>query len=143
MADPDDPYDLERFRAAQAGAIDGALAELRRGRKVGHWMWFVFPQLAGLGRSQVSRHYAIRSLDEARAYLADPVLGPRLIACAEALLATPGRSAEAILGSVDAMKARSSMTLFARADPEATVFRAVLERFYDGRPDPATEALLD
>src|SRR6476659_2402047 len=123
-------HDLERFRTAQAGAYDGALAELRHGDKTGHWIWYVFPQLRGLGRSETSRHYGIASLDEARAYLADPVLGRRLRECADALLATSGRSAEAILGSVDAMKVRSSMTLFHRVDPDESRFRAVLDRFY-------------
>ena len=133
-----DPFDLARVRDAQAGAYDGALRELRAGHKVGHWIWFVFPQLAGLGRSELSRYYGIGSLEEARAYLADPVLGPRLVAVADALLATSGRSAEAILGSVDAMKVRSSMTLFRAADPSEPVFDAVLSRFYEGEPDPAT-----
>ncbi len=137
-----DPFDLARFRAAHDGAYAGALAEIRSGRKVGHWIWFVFPQLAGLGRSELSRYYGLRSLDEARAYLADPVLGPRLIEVAGALLAVEGRSAEAILGGVDALKVRSSMTLFHRADPDAPVFRAVLERFYGGVPDPATDQIL-
>lgn len=105
-------------------------------------MWFVFPQLAGLGRSQVAQLYAIRSLDEARAYAAHPVLGTRLRACAAAMLSVPDRSAEAILGETDAMKLRSSMTLFHRADPTETVFAAVLVRFFDGVADPLTEARL-
>lgn len=137
-----DPFDLERFRAAQASAYDGALAEIRAGRKVGHWIWFVFPQLVGLGRSELSRTYGLRSLDEARAYLADPVLGPRLVEVAGALLAVEGRSAEAILGDIDALKVRSSLTLFHRAAPDEPVFRAVLERYYGGVPDPATDVLL-
>ena len=142
MPTDDDPFDLARFRDAQAGAYEGALRELRAGRKTGHWIWFVFPQLAGLGRSEMSRYYGIGSLDEARAYLADPVLGPRLLSCAEALLATSARSAEAILGPVDAMKVRSSMTLFRAADPDEPAFEAVLTRFYGGEPDPATLELL-
>jgi uncharacterized protein (DUF1810 family) len=143
MAD-DHPFDLARFHDAQASAYDGALRELRAGRKVGHWIWFVFPQLLGLGRSEMSRVYGISSLDEARAYLADPVLGPRLRACCDALLAAPpGRSAESILGSVDAMKVRSSVTLFAAADPDEPRFGQVLERFYDGEPDGTTLAMLD
>ena len=143
MAD-DDPFELARFRDAQTGAYDGALRVLRAGRKVGHWIWFVFPQLLGLGRSEVSRFYGIRSLDEARAYLADPVLGPRLLACCDALLAADAeRSAEAILGSVDAMKVRSSLTLFAAADPDEPRFGRALERFYDGRPDGTTLAMID
>ena len=138
VPDPDDPFDLMRFRDAQTSAYEGALRELRSGRKRGHWIWFVFPQLAGLGHSELSRFYGIRSLDEARAYLADDVLGPRLVACAEALLATTGQDADAILGSVDAMKVRSSMTLFQAADPDEPAFAAVLTRFYAGEPDPAT-----
>jgi uncharacterized protein (DUF1810 family) len=136
-------FDLQRFIDAQVGAYDGALRELRAGHKSGHWIWFIFPQLAGLGRSEMSRFYGIVSLDEARAYLADPVLGPRLLECVAAVVAAPGRSAEAILGSVDAMKLRSSMTLFQRAAPGEGSFTAVLERFYGGEPDPATGALLD
>ena len=118
------------------------LLELRNGQKRGHWMWFVFPQVAGLGRSEVAQHYAIASLAEARAYAAHPVLGARLRACAAALLAVEGRSAREILGEIDAMKLRSSMTLFHRADPDEPVFRAVLERFFDGLVDPRTDALL-
>lgn len=137
-------FDLERFVAAQdnGGTYDGALAELRRGRKESHWMWFVFPQVAGLGRSPTARHYAIGSLAEARAYLAHPVLGPRLRECSAALLDVPGRSAVQILGGIDAQKLRSSMTLFHRADPDAEVFRQVLEKYYDGEADPATDSRL-
>ncbi len=135
-------FDLERFVVAQQQVYEGALRELQTGRKVGHWIWFVFPQIAGLGRSPMSHTYAIGSLEEAAAYLAHPVLGPRLRECATALLAVPGRSAEQILGGIDAMKVRSSMTLFHRAAPEDPVFRAVLDRFYDGRPDPATDSSL-
>ena len=137
-----DDFDLERFVAAQDGVYDGALAELRAGRKTGHWIWFVFPQVAGLGRSGMSRIYAIGSLAEARAYLAHRVLGPRLRESVAALLATHGRSADEMLGSIDAVKLRSSMTLFLRADPDEPAFRAVLDRFYDGRPDAATDAIL-
>jgi uncharacterized protein (DUF1810 family) len=137
-----DDFDLERFVAAQDGAYESALAELRAGRKTGHWIWFVLPQVAGLGRSEMSRVYAIGSLAEARAYLAHPVLGPRLRECATALLAADGQSAEAMLGSIDAVKLRSSLTLFLRADPNETSFQAVLDRFYDGRPDAATDAIL-
>lgn len=135
-------HDLERFVDAQRATYDGALRELRSGRKNGHWIWFVFPQIAGLGRSKMSRVYAIESLDEARAYLAHPVLGPRLRACAAAVLAVRGQSAEEILGAIDAMKLRSSMTLFDRAAPGDTLFREVLARFFDGVPDPATDACL-
>jgi Uncharacterized conserved protein len=137
-----DPYDLARFVAAQDGVYDSALAELRRGLKTGHWMWFIFPQIAGLGLSSMSQRYAIRSLDEARAYLAHPVLGPRLRACAQAVADVSGKTAEQILGPIDAMKLRSSMTLFHRADPTEPIFAAVLAKYYDGVPDEATDRLL-
>ncbi|MGH2512314.1 MAG: DUF1810 domain-containing protein [Candidatus Limnocylindrales bacterium] len=133
---------LERFRDAQDHVYPGALRELRRGRKDGHWIWFIFPQVAGLGHSPTSRLYAINSLDEARGYLADPLLGGRLRACAEALLATSGQSAEDILGTVDALKLRSSVTLFHRAAPDDPLFQKVLDRFYAGIPDAATDRLL-
>ena len=135
-------HDLDRFVRAQQGVYEGVLDELRRGRKVGHWIWFIFPQLAGLGRSAMSQEYAIASLAEARAYVDHPVLGSRLRECTEMLLATEGRSALEILGSIDAMKLRSSMTLFHRAAPDEPLFAGVLERFYDGRADEATDALL-
>jgi uncharacterized protein (DUF1810 family) len=133
-------FDLSRFREAQdaGGTYEAALAELRAGRKTTHWMWFVFPQIEGLGRSPTARHYAIASLAEARTYLADPVLGARLRESAAALLTHEDRGAEAILGPVDALKLRSSMTLFAAADPAEPLFAAVLERYHDGEPDPAT-----
>jgi uncharacterized protein (DUF1810 family) len=136
--------DLQRFRDAQAGGThERALAELRAGEKTGHWMWFVFPQLEGLGRSPTARRYAIASLEHARSYLADPVLGGRLRAACAALLALPPTAtAEAILGTVDAMKLRSSMTLFARAGVPEDPFEAVLGRFYAGAPDEATLRLL-
>ena len=139
-----DPYGLARFAAAQdaAGTYDGAVAELRRGRKTGHWMWFVFPQIAGLGRSQTSRKFAISSLEEARAYLAHPVLGPRLTECARIVAGTPDRSAEQIFGGVDAQKLRSCMTLFMRADPGEPLFGQVLSQYFDGLPDSATDQLL-
>jgi uncharacterized protein (DUF1810 family) len=146
MAEGDGPYRLQRFVEAQdaGGTYDAALAELRRGRKTSHWMWFVFPQVAGLGSSPAAREYAISGLDEARAYLTHPVLGPRLLACARALLDGPGRSAVEVFGPVDAMKLRSSMTLFLRAagGPAGggTTFDAVLARFFDGQPDEATDA---
>jgi uncharacterized protein (DUF1810 family) len=133
--------DLERFVTAQEGVHGAALAELRAGRKRTHWMWFVFPQIAGLGSSPTARQYAISSLDEARAYLAHPVLGPRLREAAEALLGVEGRTASAILGYPDDLKLRSSMTLFARAAGGPSVFQQVLDRYYDG-PDPRTLALL-
>jgi uncharacterized protein (DUF1810 family) len=140
----DDPYRLERFVAAQdaGGSYDAAVAELRAGRKRSHWMWFVFPQIAGLGQSPMSQRYAISSLPEAEAYLADPVLGPRLRESARILSELSGRTAEEVLGEIDAIKLRSSMTLFARAAPGEPLFRQVLERYFDGTPDPATERLL-
>jgi len=139
-----DTYELERFVRAQeaGGTYEAALAELRRGRKTGHWMWFVFPQIAGLGLSEMSRRYAISSADEARAYLAHPILGPRLEACARALLELEDATATEILGPVDSMKLRSSMTLFARAAPENALFRGVLARYFAGRADEATDARL-
>ncbi len=136
MTDRDD-HDLNRFVAAQRDTFDSAIAELRAGRKTSHWMWFVFPQIAGLGSSAMAQHYAIRDIQEARAYLAHPLLGPRLRAAAAAILAAPG-SAEAILGPVDAMKLRSSMTLFAAAEAEDRIFAQVLDRLDAGRPDAET-----
>jgi uncharacterized protein (DUF1810 family) len=140
----DDQYNLERFVAAQdtGGTYERAIAELRRGRKTSHWMWFVFPQIAGLGHSPTSRLYAISSLAEARAYLAHPVLGPRLAECAEIICGIDGRSAEQIFGGIDAQKLRSSATLFALADPATQVFQRVLDQYFDGAPDPATEELI-
>ena len=121
---------------------EAAVRELRAGRKTGHWIWYEFPQVAGLGRSSMSVRYAISGLDEARAYLSHPVLGPRLLECCEALLLNRGRDARDILGPVDAVKVRSWSTLFHRADPRQAVFRRVLEAFYDGSPDPRTDELL-
>ena len=132
--------DLERFVAAQdaGGTYDQALRELRAGRKRSHWMWFVFPQVAGLGRSPTAQHYALSGLGEARAYLAHAVLGPRLRESAQALTGLEASDPVAVLGPVDAMKLRSSMTLFALAGPDEAVFRAVLDRFFDGVEDAAT-----
>jgi uncharacterized protein (DUF1810 family) len=138
----DDPFHLQRFVDAQedSAIYARALGELRTGRKQGHWIWFVFPQIAGLGSSPISQAYAIRSLDEARAYLAHPLLGPRLRESTEALLAAdPASSAESILGPIDAVKVRSSMTLFTRADPAEQLFSNALARFYADEPDPETE----
>ena len=137
----DDPYDLERFVAAQdaGGVYDRAVAELRSGRKVSHWMWFVFPQLAGLGSSATARAFAISSIEEASAYLDHPILGPRLTRCTEIVAGVRDRSAEQVFGGVDAQKLRSSMTLFMRAAPEQPLFRRVLELYFDGLPDPLTE----
>jgi uncharacterized protein (DUF1810 family) len=136
-------FDLERFVTAQQGIYDQALAELRQGRKQSHWMWFVFPQIAGLGVSAMARRYAISGSDEARAYLAHPLLGPRLLACTEAVLAHRIGSAEAIFGAIDAIKLRSSMTLFEAVAAEPAPFAAVLEAFYRGARDPATLSRLD
>jgi uncharacterized protein (DUF1810 family) len=141
----DDPNGLQRFVAAQdeAGTYDAALQELRAGRKRSHWMWFVFPQIAGLGQSATSRRYAISSLAEARAYIEHPVLGPRLEECSRALAERTGASARDIFGGIDAMKLRSSMTLFHRADPDNPLFSEVLDRYFGGEPDAATDRLLD
>lgn len=139
-----DQFDLQRFVDAQdrGGAYGHALSELREGRKRGHWIWFVFPQIAGLGSSEMSRRYAIASLDEASAYLAHPLLGPRLVECAEVLLELPGSDAVAVLGEIDALKLRSSMTLFAHVERAASAFTRVLTRYYDGITDAATEQRL-
>ena len=137
-----DPWDLARFVQAQVGTHEAAVRELRAGRKTGHWIWYELPQLAGLGRSPMSVRYAISGLEEARAYLAHPVLGPRLDECCEALLVHRGLDAADILGSIDAVKVRSSMTLFHRAGPDAAVFQRVLDTFYGGTPDSRTDALL-
>jgi uncharacterized protein (DUF1810 family) len=134
--------DLGRFVDAQGGIYEQALAELRAGRKRSHWMWFVFPQIAGLGRSPTAERYAISGLEEAQAYLAHPLLGPRLRECCRALLELPGSDPEEVLGGIDALKLRSSMTLFARADPAEALFTRVLEQWYGGRPDDATERIL-
>lgn len=137
----DDPYDLNRFIDAQAGIYATALSEIARGAKRSHWMWFVFPQLDGLGTSDMARRYAIRSLGEARAFLAHPVLGMRLRECVTTLQDLTGVTAEAVFGFTDARKLRSSLTLFARASGER-LFDAALERWFAGCPDPQTEALL-
>jgi uncharacterized protein (DUF1810 family) len=131
-------FDLDRFVAAQAGIHAQALAELRAGRKQSHWMWFVFPQIAGLGHSDMARLYAIASVGEARAYLAHAVLGPRLVQCTEAVLAHRGRTAEAIFGPVDAIKFRSSMTLFEAVAQTPSPFAEVLDTFFGGERDGAT-----
>jgi uncharacterized protein (DUF1810 family) len=143
-----DPDGLARFVAAQdAGGTPGsayqdALAELRRGRKTSHWMWFVFPQVAGLGQSPTSRRYAISSLAEAQAYLAHPVLGPRLAAAARVLVELGADDADGIFGGLDAQKLRSSMTLFHRADPDNEVFGQVLSQYFGGHADEVTDRLL-
>ena len=128
---------LERFVKAQEGIYPRALAELKAGRKQSHWMWFIFPQIAGLGHSAMAQMYAIASLEEARAYLAHPLLGPRLRECCEAVLAVEGKSAHTIFGSPDDLKFRSSMTLFDLASPN-DIFRAALDKYFDGEADPLT-----
>lgn len=140
----DEGFDLARFVTAQdgGGTYQRAVAELRNGRKTSHWMWFVFPQIAGLGRSSVAQKYAISSLAEAQAYLRHSVLGPRLLECASVLTSLSGLTAEKIFGGVDAVKLRSSMTLFAQAAPDEPVFRQVLARYFAGQTDPATEQRL-
>jgi uncharacterized protein (DUF1810 family) len=140
MADTADTYRLQRFVDAQnAGSTyDHAVDELRRGRKTTHWMWFVFPQIAGLGFSATSRQYAISSLDEARAYLEHPVLGPRLRKCARLVAQTQGRSAEQIFGGIDAQKLHSSMTLFQQAAPDEPLFQQVLNQYFGGQADQET-----
>jgi uncharacterized protein (DUF1810 family) len=133
-----DPFDLRRFVVAQQDVYDTALNELRAGRKTSHWMWFIFPQIAGLGRSATAQKYAISSLAEAEAYLAHPVLGPRARECARVLIDLKGRTAPEVFGAVDAQKLRSSMTLFARAAGKPSPFGEVLARYFDGTEDPAT-----
>lgn len=133
-----DQFDLQRFVDAQASIHERALAELKSGRKQSHWMWFVFPQLAGLGHSDMARRYGISGRDEAIAYLQHSVLGERLTGCCEALLEWKNRSATAIMGSPDDMKLRSSMTLFAAVAPQTPVFQHVLDAFFGGKPDAVT-----
>jgi uncharacterized protein (DUF1810 family) len=137
-----DSYKLDRFLEAQAADYDTALAEIRSGRKQSHWMWYVFPQIAGLGVSETSQYFAIRNLAEAKAYLAHPILGPRLIECADALLALDGRTAREIFGSPDDLKLRSSATLFAHVSPARSAFQRVLEKYFDGASDERTLRLL-
>ncbi len=135
---PPDSFSLQRFLDAQEGVYDAALAELRAGRKRTHWMWFVFPQFAGLGSSPTSQHFAIRSLDEARAYVDHPVLGPRLRECTQALLDLTGLGASDIFGYPDDVKLQSSMTLFEMVSPEGSVFAQVLDRYFGGNRDRET-----
>ena len=135
-------FDLERFTSAQAAIYGGVLAELRSGRKRTHWMWFIFPQIEGLGHSATTMHYAIKSIDEARAYLNHPVLGPRLRECAEAVLAIEGRTASEIFPYPDDLKLKSSMTLFAAASEPGSVFVRVLDKYFAGRQDERTLQLL-
>ena len=142
MADRGDPHGLERFVQAQRGVHEQALAEIRAGEKRTHWMWFVFPQLAGLGSSPTAVRYALKSLEEARAYLAHPVLGPRLLQCAEAALAVEGRTANEVFGYPDDLKLQSCATLFGAASPPGSAFERLLEKFYGGQRDAATLRLL-
>jgi uncharacterized protein (DUF1810 family) len=141
-----DPFELERFTRAQEGIFERALGELKTGQKRSHWMWFIFPQIAGLGQSSTSRRYAIRTLEEARRYLSHPVLGRRLRDCCESLLAVEGRSVSQIFGFPDDLKLKSSMTLFARASAESgdspSLFDRVLERFFGGERDGKTLEIL-
>jgi uncharacterized protein (DUF1810 family) len=137
-----DPFDLRRFVDAQAHTYDQALAELRAGEKRTHWMWFVFPQIAGLGHSGMARRFAISGLEEARAYVAHPTLGRRLVESARALTDLDTADANRVLGPVDAQKLRSSMTLFAHAAPDEPVFREVLDHYFDGTEDDATTSRL-
>jgi uncharacterized protein (DUF1810 family) len=136
------PLGLERFVEAQASVWADALAEVRAGRKRTHWMWFVFPQLAGLGQSSMARHYAVRDLAEAREYLAHPVLGPRLHEITDAAISAPGASALAVFGAPDDLKLHSSATLFSLVSPPGSVFHRLLARWFDGEPDAATLRLL-
>jgi len=137
-----DPHHLSRFVAAQRDDYDRALAEIRGGRKRSHWMWYIFPQIDGLGSSATSKRYAIKHIAEAKAYLNHSLLGPRLVACCEALLAVEGRSASAIFGSPDDMKLRSCATLFAEVSPAGSVFEQLLAKYYRGERDPKTLDLL-
>lgn len=140
--DADDRFNLARFVHAQEQDFDRALNELRAGLKRSHWMWYIFPQFRGLGMSSMSRRYAIGSVEEARAYLEHPVLGPRLRQCVSALNRLPGADAVRVLGDIDAVKLRSCLSLFATVAPEDTVFTEALEKYFEGKPDQATLALL-
>lgn len=137
-----DPHHLQRFVDAQESSYRRALAEIRAGRKASHWMWYVFPQFDGLGFSSTTRHYAIKSLPEATAYLEHPTLGPRLRECVDALLDIDGRSADQIFGSPDNLKLKSSMTLFAQVSPAGSAFEQVLERYFGGQADQASIDLI-
>jgi len=136
--DPKDPYDLERFVEAQSRVYDMVRAELRQGAKRSHWMWFIFPQIRGLGSSPTAVHFAIASREEAAAYLKHPVLGPRLVECTRLVLGAKGRTSGQIFGEIDSMKFRSSMTLFAAVTLKETVFQEALEKYFDGEADELT-----
>jgi uncharacterized protein (DUF1810 family) len=142
MTGPGDPYHLGRFLEAQEDDYERALSEIRDGRKRSHWMWYIFPQFDGLAFSSTSKHYAIKSLDEARAYLEHPILGPRLRECAEAVIGVEGRTAHEIFGSPDDLKLRSCATLFACVSPPGSVFDRLLEKYYQGQRDEKTLHLL-
>jgi len=137
-----DIYNLQRFLSAQERVYDTVLAELRAGRKSSHWIWFIFPQIAGLGHSAMAQQFAIASLDEANAYLEHPVLGQRLRECTQLVLDVNGRSAEEIFGSPDYLKFRSCMTLFMTAATDNTIFNAALDKYFDGQPDQLTLDIL-
>jgi uncharacterized protein (DUF1810 family) len=138
----DDPFDLGRFISAQESIFDQALAEIRAGSKESHWMWFIFPQIDGLGFSSTAKHYAIKSLEEARQYLSHPILGPRLRECTQAVLGVGGRSAHDIFGSPDDLKLKSSMTLFRSIEGQDSLFGQVLDKYYQGRRDTRTQDIV-
>jgi uncharacterized protein (DUF1810 family) len=144
VTDRGDPHQLQRFVDAQDAdaPFQNAVDELQRGQKTSHWMWFIFPQIRGLGQSPTSRFYAISSLEKAREYLLHPILGPRLLECAHVVAATEHKTARDIFGGIDAQKLQSSMTLFMRAAPTEAVFPLVLNRYFEGRPDAATDELI-
>ena len=142
MIDPDDQYDLVRFLDAQESAYQHALAELHGGQKRTHWMWYVFPEFEGLATSNTSKRFAIKSVEEANAYLAHPLLGPRLLECCEAIIKLERRSAAEIFGTPDDLKLRSCVTLFAHVSPGGSIFQKVLEKYFDGEPDERTLKLI-
>jgi len=137
-----DPHDLNRFVKAQEAVFENVLRELENGQKKSHWMWFIFPQIEGLGYSEITRYYSIKSLEEARQYLNHPILGPRLLKCTETVLAIDGKTVSEIFGSPDDMKFKSSMTLFACVTESEALFTQVLEKYFDGERDKKTEFLL-
>ncbi len=141
MRDPD-PFKLDRFMDAQENVYDAVISQLKQGRKTSHWMWFIFPQSAGLGQSDTSKYFEIKSKEEAIQYLKHPILGPRLVKCTEIVLGLDGLSAHEIFGSPDVYKLQSSMTLFAQVSDEGSIFTRVLDKYYDGKPDQATLRLL-
>jgi uncharacterized protein (DUF1810 family) len=138
-----DPHNLSRFIDAQAGVYSGAVEELKRGTKTGHWIWFIFPQIEGLGHSGMSRRFSISSIDEAKAYSEHPILGSRLIECIELVMAVEGKSAEQIFGHIDALKFRSCLTLFAIARNDETLYQQALDKYFDGARDPLTMQALE